>query len=228
MVLQVGVSSYSACLEASNWENYCRNEWIAYKNIVSHQSFIDFWWVLKTIVTIINTDLESRSILIYFFFIIWWPLNFTAVGLLKTIVDWNKRYCHHLLAIPLFLCRRRRIKAFFRKTSFCLIIRERDQIARWKKKTGLSQAFHSIYQLKNYWVRFLFSQEFCNIDVITICKFDSKIIRSDGEEDNLAFNDVVFTIEEKGPSALQKNTQSRYLELSLRLFLSNYNCCKQL
>ena len=55
-------------------------------------------------------------------------------------------------------------------------------------------------------VRFLFSQEFCNIDVITICKFDSKIIRSDGEEDNLALNDVVFTIEEKGPSALQKNT----------------------
>ena len=72
-------------------------------------------------------------------------------------------------------------------------------------------------------VRFLFSQEFCNIDVIIICKFDSKIIRSDGEEDNLALNDVVFTIEEKGPSALQKNTQSRYLELSLRLFLSNYN-----
>lgn len=56
-------------------------------------------------------------------------------------------------------------------------------------------------------VRFLFSQEFCNIDVIIICKFDSKIIRSDGEEDNLALNDVVFTIEEKGPSSLQKNTQ---------------------
>ena len=75
-------------------------------------------------------------------------------------------------------------------------------------------------------VRFLFSQEFCNIDVITMCKFDSKIIRSDGEEDNLALNDVVFTIEEKGQSAFQKNTQ--YLKLSLRLFLSNYNCCKQL
>ena len=151
IIWKAGVSSYSACLKASNRENYCRNEWIAYKNIVWHQSFIDFWWVLKTIVTIINTDSESRSILIYIFFIIWWPLNFTTVGLLKTIVDWNKRYCHHLLAIPLFLCRRRRIKAFFRKTSFSLIIRERNQIARLRKKTGLSQAFHSIYQLKNYW-----------------------------------------------------------------------------
>ena len=134
IIRKAGVSSYSACLKASNWENYCRNEWIAYKNIVSHQSFIDFWLVLKKIVTIINTDLESRSILIYFFFIIWWPLNFTAVGLLKTIVDWNKRYCHHLLAIPLFLCQRRRIKAFLRKTSFSLIIRERNQIARLRKK----------------------------------------------------------------------------------------------
>lgn len=100
--------------------------------------FHRLWWVLKTIVTIINTDSESRSILIYIFFIIWWPLNFTTVGLLKTIVDWNKRYCHHLLAIPLFLCRRRRIKAFFRKTSFSLIIRERNQIARLKKNWPFS------------------------------------------------------------------------------------------
>ena len=60
------------------------------------------------------------------------------------------------LAISLFLCRCRRIKTFFRKTSYSWIIRERDQIVRWRTK----------------------------------------------------------------------KSDFRYLKLSLRLFLSNYICCK--
>lgn len=51
-------------------------------------------------------------------------------------------------------------------------------------------------------VRFIFSLEFCNIKIITICKFVSKIIRSDGGEDYPALNDVELTIDEKGLSAL--------------------------
>lgn len=37
---------------------------------------------------------------------------------------------------------------------------------------------------------------------ITICKFVSKMIRSDGGEDYPALNDVELTIDEKGLSAL--------------------------
>ena len=53
-----------------------------------------------------------------------------------------------------------------------------------------------------------------------------KIIKSDGEGDYPALNDVEFTIDEKRLLALQK-ILIRYLKFSLRLFLSTYSCCKQ-